>query len=663
MEYIIIFLTLAVIGGIGFYAYWILVPYDIYPLAENAGFKRFSWRYKRMKMQNIPVKFLLEQYVKALEVNVTLDFDDLIDYYLTYPDDTEKMISVLIRGKRAGVRVGINDLEKFQISGGDIEQLVKALKIVKNANINVSRDVLETHSLYGGDIATFVGIILRAKKADINMNLQDLVEENLSDEDMQKIVDILIRAKKAGLYISETELQKINKEEADEDEDENPNADLRISQRSILEHFRANIDIEKYARAMIKAKKAGLEIDKKALNIHYLTDGDMEKLVSTMIKAEKAGIGITQNELVQNNLEGKDVGKIVKYIIKAKQAEIPLTPGELIDFHRIGGDAEKFVEALIISKKAHLGIGKKELEEHHLAGADVLEYVKARKVIKENVDLEITVSDLDAHYIKGGNMLKALYAILYAKKNNIEISPKLAFVFDLIPNTDINDVVNWAVNPQILNVEPSVAVVVKNGMQITLKLHVTIRGKIALFRKGSREEVLFGRINEAVAEEIPKYQTHKEVLANLNNISENVYKKIAGKAKPYINDGVTKFEAEEEYKKINEKERKLNESSAYEVLDIKVFDLEVGQDTLADYHVKKAEQAKKLAEIHAEEHNAHAHGAEVDARIRLVNAKAKVQEGMAEAFQNGQMDMNAYQTEKHIFGSFKDDDDKGHGGH
>ncbi len=656
MEYILGIFAFLIIGSIGFYFYWIHIPFDIYPLAQNAGFRKFSWRYKQMKMQKIPVKFLLEQYVKALEVNVTLDFDDLRDYYLTYPKDTEKMISVLIRGKRAGVRVGINDLEKFQISGGDIEQLVKALKIVKNANINVSRDVLETHSLYGGNISTFVGIILRAKKADIDMNLQDLVEENLSDHDMQKIVDILIRAKKAGLYISETEEQKILEEEASDDNEENPHADLRISQRSILEHFRANIDIEKYAKAMIKAKKAGLEIDKKALNIHYLTDGDMEKLVSTMIKAEKAGIDISQNELVQNNLEGKDVGKIIKYIIKAKQADIPLSTGELVDFHRIGGNAERFVEALIISKKAHLGIGKKELEEHHLAGADVLQYVKARNVIKKNPDLEISVSDLDAHYIKGGNMIKALYAILYAKKNNIEISPGLAFVFDLIPNMDINDIVNWAVNPQILDVAPAVSVVVKNGMQITLKLHVTVRGKIALYRKGSREEVLFGRINEAVAEEIPKYETHKEVLESLNTISENVYKKISGQAKAHATDGATKFEAQAEYEKINEKEQKLNESSAYEVLDIKVFDIEIGGDTLADYKVRKAEQAKKLAEIHAQEHVAHAHGAEVDARIRLVNAKAKVQEGMAEAFQSGQMDMKTYQTEKHIFGAFEDDD-------
>lgn len=653
MEYLIIF---GVITILLFLMSYFTIPYKIWPLAKNAGFKRISFRYRIILTHKIPVNFILEQFVRASEVNVSLDFDDLKDYYLTTDEEkTRNMVNVLIRAKRAGVRITINELEKFEISGGDVEQLVTALKIVKNASIDISRDVLETHSLYGGNIETFVEIMLRSKKANLQLNLQELVEENLTDEAMKQVVDVLIRAKKSELYISEAEYSELKKGE------DGKVMDLRISQKSILEHYRAKIDIEKYVNAMIRAKKAGIDIDKEALNIHYLTDGDMEKLVKTMIQAERAGIEISQTDLVKNNLEGRDVGNIIKYIIRAKQAGIEITADELIEFNRIDGDVDDFVNALIMSKKFKLGIGKKELLDHHLAGAKIMDYVKCREILNNTPDLNITIDTINSHYLKGGNILKTLNAILYARKNNVSISVGTAFALDLLKKDDIFEIVKWAVNPQVFDVEPYAKVVTKDGIQITLKTRVTVRGIADLFMRGSREKLLFSRINEATAEEIPKYESYKEVLKSLNTIADHVFGKLTASAKAMPIEGLNKFEVEEFYTKLNEKEAKLNQSSAYEVLDIKIYDIIVGEDTLAEYKLRAARHNKEIADIHAQEHSAHAHGQEVDAKIRLINAKAKVQEGMAEAFKNGGMDFKNYQTEKHIFDAFEDDpSDKKH---
>ncbi len=629
-----IYFLIPVIIILGIVLGLMFVPYPLRPLAKNANFGLFSISYLKLRLQKMPVKFLFEQYVKALEVNVALDFSDLRDYFQTSGEEkTATMVNVLIRAKRAGVRIDINDLEKFEISGGNPEQLVKALKVVKNADVDVSRDVLESHSLYGGDIAAFVEIILRAKKANLKLDLQSLVEENLSDAEMKKIVDILIKAQKAGLYVSDNKMDM-----SDEAKGENQNADLRISQQSILGHFRANIDIEKYANAMIRAKKSGIELDKHALEIHYLTDGDMEKLVNTMIKAERADLNITQKELVEHNVEGRDIGKIVKNIIKAKQAGLDLTIDELIDFHRIGGDVDDFVKALISAKKNHLGIGKKELEEHFLAGANIKEYVKARKIVADNKQLGLTKEDLDMHYIRGGHLLKVLFALMYARQNNIDFPAGMALKFDLI--YDINEILDWAINPQVFKVKNPVTIVGKDGVQITPKLTVTVRGKIALYVKGSKEEVLFGRINEAVAEEVLYYDGYKETLNNLNKISENVRRRMQGKLKPQYKDGVSKYEIEDETAQINETEQKLNASSAYEVLDIKIYDIEIGTDTLADFKTHHAEHEKHLAEIHLEEKIAHAKADEAVANARLAEAKAKVEEGVAEGFRTGTMNMS-----------------------
>ncbi len=643
---------------VGFFLKKIYIPAALQPLAEIAGFQKFSYSYMVMKQQDIPVDFLFQQYVKAIEVSVALDFKDLRDFYLTFPQKTENIIDALIRAKRAGVKLNINELERFQISGGDPLQLVKALKTVKNAGLNISRKILESHSLYGGNINTFVEIILRANKAYLEINIQNLVEENLSDSDMKKIVNILIKAQKAGLYITEEVALKDEKEP----EEENLYADLRISLKGILEHFRAKIDIDKYARAMIKAKKSGIKINKNALNIHYLTDGDIEKLVSTMIKVKKSEIDITQKELVQYNIEDKDIGKIVDNFIKAKRADLDITTDDIINFYRIGGDSERLIKALIIDKKAGLGVGRKKLVDYFLAGVDVIKYVKCINFIEKNKEFGITEIDISNHYLKGGDPMKALSAISYARVNNIQITPSTAFAIDLSPSTDIDKIIQWAINPEIKDVKPFATVVAKDGIQISLKMRVTVRGKIKLWSKGSREKVLFGRINEATAEEIPKYDSYKSILKNLNKISDNVLKRLLGKIKISYEIKKNKSENKEEIREQNEKEKKLNKSSAYEILDIKIFDIIVGKDTLAEHKLHHAEHTKNIAKIHLKERIINAQAEEAEAKARLTVSKARIQEGMAEAFRKGNFNFRDYQKEKHIFDSFDEETDN-HGAH
>ncbi|MEA2041009.1 MAG: flotillin-like FloA family protein, partial [Bacteroidota bacterium] len=630
MQTILIITSVILVSVIIYLTY---VPSNLRGTAHNAGLNSLSFKYLILKSQKIDVEFFLKQYVKARQVQVPVSFNDLKEYYLSYPDKTENMVNILIKARRSGVKADINHLEKFELSGGDAESLIAAEKNVKNAEIDISRDVLETHSLYGGDIKIFVEIIIKAKKANLEINLQKLVEENLSDENMKKIVDTLIKIKKAGLYVSEKDLSFIKTDQADN----NSKFDLRLSQQGILEHYRANIDVEKYASAMIKAKKAGVDIDKDALNIHYLTDGDIEKLVTTMIKAEKAGLALSQKEIAEHNIEGRDIGKIIKNLIKARRAGLDLSMDEMVEYYRINGNSDDFVIALLKDKEEHLGIGKKELEDHFLAGANVLDYVKARSLLKSNPDIGVTKDKINSHYLKGGNILPSLFAIMYAKQNGIDINANIALKIDLLlamkkpveePKSikdtlnSLDDVVRWAVNPVILNVEPSTTVVSKDGIQITPKLRVTLRGKFMNYLKGSDEQLIFGRINEAVTHEIAHYSSFKNVLNNLNSISENIIKRLLGKIKIVDLSDINKFDVEDEIKAQNAKEIKLNSSSAYEILDIKMYDIIIGKDTLAEFKTHHAEHEMHLAEIHLHERLSKAGANEAEAKVELLKAKA-----------------------------------------
>jgi uncharacterized protein YqfA (UPF0365 family) len=259
---------------------------------------------------------------------------------------------------------------------------------------------------------------------------------------------------------------------------------------------------------------------------------------------------------------------------------------------------------------------------------------------------------------------------MYARKNNVAISVGTAFTFDLTPNFDITEIVKWAVNPMILQVEPTIKIVVKDGILISPKISVTVRGKIELYANGSREGVLFGRINEAVSEELTKFDTHSDVLKNLNSIAISVFEKITGERRLISKTGLNKFETEDELKKINKTEHKLNESGALEVLDIRITELVIGEDTLADYKIQQAKHAHEVAKIEAEEHTIKIHAEEAEARVRLIEAKAKVHEGMAEAMRNSKSSpemfeklYSKYQTEKNIFENLEDESPKKIGRH
>ena len=112
---------------------------------------------------------------------------------------------------------------------------------------------------------------------------------------------------------------------------------------------------------------------------------------------------------------------------------------------------------------------------------------------------------------------------------------------------------------------------------------------------------------------------------------------------------INKFIVEDEIKEYNEKEIRLNKSSAYDILDIKMYDLEVGKDTLAEHKTHHAEHEKHLAEIHFHERQAKANAEEAEAKVELLRAQALMHKGIAEGFKNGNFKYSDYQKDRLLF--------------
>lgn len=641
------FIVAGILIVIGFFYIYFTPSVSLRPLAQLAE-ERFSSAYFTMRMRGIDGEEILTNLAKARKIGVLLDLRDLIEYQMI-GGDVNKVVQALIEAKQGGLRIGIDDLKGFCLSGGDVQVLVKAMQAVKNSELKIAQSVLEILALNGGDIERFVGLVIKTKRAGLNLDLKELVEHKINDEDMDKIGNALIRVLKAGLYLTEEERQKLEKEENKDSE----KVDLRISLKGILKHYRANIDIDQYVDAMIKAKKGNLEIDKQLLDLHYLTNGDLIQLVQTMIEAERAGLDINQDQLVRHNIIGKDMTMIVEWLIKLHQSGIELPVDDLIEYYRMSGNVKAFAEALITAKKSGLNIDKKELESHHLAGADVKRYVKARAIIEQNPQLGVSIDDINNQYIKGGDPLAVLWAIELAQKNNIALSWGLASAIDLLPDKDIAEAVRWALHPQNIDIEP-IQLTTKNGYLIEPKLKATVRGKIELYLNGSREESIYIRIHDALVEEVSRYQTHTDILNNLADMGQNILALLQGSAIPIKTDGKDKFTLRNEIEHINKKQNKLNQSSAYEVLDVIIPAVNVIEDTMAAVQLKKAIHENELGEKHAE-HMVHmAHAREADAKVKLLEARAEMHKGMAEAFKKGGLPYKDYIKMEHIYNQEND---------
>ena len=160
-------------------------------------------------------------------------------------------------------------------------------------------------------------------------------------------------------------------------------------------------------------------------------------------------------------------------------------------------------------------------------GAIVNSLITATKAglnIKEdNQQRQLQASDLETHYLAGGNVPQVIKALISAEKANINLSFRQATAIDLA-GRDVFEAVQISVNPKVLNT-PSVTAVAANGIQLVAKARVTVRANIQQLVGGAGEDTILARVGEGIVTSIGSADTHKEVLENPDNISKLVLKR------------------------------------------------------------------------------------------------------------------------------------------
>jgi len=237
--------------------------------------------------------------------------------------------------------------------------------------------------------------------------------------------------------------------------------------------------------------------------------------------------------------------------------------------------------------------------------------------------LQLSISDLEAHYLAGGNVERVARALISADKANIVLDFQRAAAIDLA-GRDVLDAVAMSVNPRVIQT-PKVGAVAANGIQLFAIAKVTVRANIDRLVGGATEETIIARVGEGIVSAIGSAESHKEVLENPDKISTLVL------------------------------DKGLDAGTAFELLSIDIADVDVGKNIGAQLQTDQAEADLKVARAKAEERRAMAVAREQEMtalvqerRAAVVEAEAEIPRAMAEAFRAGNFGVMDYYRMKNV---------------
>lgn len=237
--------------------------------------------------------------------------------------------------------------------------------------------------------------------------------------------------------------------------------------------------------------------------------------------------------------------------------------------------------------------------------------------------LIIDTSELEAHYLAGGDINLVIDALIAAQRANIDLEFEQAAAIDLA-GRNVFEAVQVSVNPKVIET-PIIAGVAMNGIEVKAKAKVTVRANIERLVGGAGEETIIARVGEGIVTTVGSAKTHSQVLENPDSISQTILRK------------------------------GLDSGTAFEILSIDIADVDVGRNVGAKLQAEQAEADKRVAQAKAEEKRSLAVAEEQEMiaevqrqRAKVVEAEAQVPLAMAEAFRSGNLGVMDYYKMKNI---------------
>ncbi len=232
-------------------------------------------------------------------------------------------------------------------------------------------------------------------------------------------------------------------------------------------------------------------------------------------------------------------------------------------------------------------------------------------------NLNITVNQLESHYLSGGRVDKIVNALIAAQRADLELTFERAAAIDLA-GRDVFEAVKMSVTPKVIET-PWISAIAINGIEVKVIARVTVRADLDRLVGGAGQETIIARVGEGIVTTVGSSNSHKEVLENPDKISKVVLSK------------------------------GLDSGTAFQILSIDIADIDIGRNIGAELQIAQSEADKKIAQAKAEERRAAAIAREQEMKAKVEEMRAKVVEAeatvplsIAEALKNGNMGVYDY---------------------
>jgi uncharacterized protein YqfA (UPF0365 family) len=235
---------------------------------------------------------------------------------------------------------------------------------------------------------------------------------------------------------------------------------------------------------------------------------------------------------------------------------------------------------------------------------------------------DISVADLETHYLAGGHVPDVVIAMIAADKANIPLDWRQGTAIDLA-GRNLREAVQTSVNPKVIDCPRQgeyMTGVAKDGIQIHVRARVTVRTNIRQLVGGATEETIIARVGEGIVSAIGGSETHLQVLEAPQRISKLVL------------------------------DKGLDSSTAFTILSIDIVEMQLGENIGAKLRAAKAQSDMQIAQAEAEKRRAMAVATEQEniAQVKfmdakLVEAQASIPKAIAVAFEKGQLGIMDYQ--------------------
>jgi uncharacterized protein YqfA (UPF0365 family) len=187
----------------------------------------------------------------------------------------------------------------------------------------------------------------------------------------------------------------------------------------------------------------------------------------------------------------------------------------------------------------------------------------------------LSVQNLEAHALSGGNVPNVIRALIAADKASIPLDWNTAQAIDLA-GRDILEAVTTSVYPKVIDCpdpkrnQGTLSAVAADGIELRVRARVTVRTNIRQLIGGATEETVIARVGQGIVQAIGSTPSYKLVLENPDYISKTVL------------------------------EQGLEAQTAYEIVSIDIADIDVGENIGAKLTADRAEADMRVAQAKAE---------------------------------------------------------------